>query len=204
MGLREVGGARRVLPASGAANKGDDAQGLEGPHRERNRSCCPRPRLVGGGLRAAAVHRIPAMGAPVLGAPHRRVRRFHGPPTDSAVGSNPWIAVSRPYSTSTYAIVAKSRAGLRGSGDLAGNAWRSPPVGRPSYYLLERGLEHGLYRRQEAVFQAVVDGEAPAALLSLPIARWLARGNSNFGWFLSWNLLWMWRWQWPPVRRTVN
>lgn len=99
------------------------------------------------------------------------------PPTARFKESNPWIAISRPYYTATYAIVAKSDTGIRGPEDLAGKRV-AVDAGRPAdYYLLEKGFQRGLYKTQEAAFRAVEVDEAPVALLPLPIASWLARGK---------------------------
>jgi len=49
-------------------------------------------------------------------------------------------------------------------------------AGRPAeYWLLEHGLERGIYKRQENVFRGVEIGEAPAGLLPFPIATWMSR-----------------------------
>ena len=99
------------------------------------------------------------------------------PPSERFKASNPWIAISRPYYTMKYALVAKAAAGVRGIGDLAGKRV-AVDAGRPAeYYLLEKGIERGNYKRQEAVFHAVDSDEAAAALLPLPIASWFARQN---------------------------
>jgi mono/diheme cytochrome c family protein len=45
--------------------------------------------------------------------------------------------------------------------------------------LFDQGLDRGIYRGQEAAFRAVVTGEAAAALLWLPVASWLARGDAT-------------------------
>src|SRR5439155_1588753 len=42
------------------------------------------------------------------------------PPTARLKQSNPWIAVSRPYYTMSYAILARADAGIRGPVDLVG------------------------------------------------------------------------------------
>ncbi|MBI4638750.1 MAG: transporter substrate-binding domain-containing protein [Candidatus Rokubacteria bacterium] len=97
------------------------------------------------------------------------------PPSARFKASQPWIAVSRPYYTMKHALVVKSAAGIRGIGDLAGKRV-AVDAGRPAdYYLLEKGIERGIYKRQEAALHAVDADEAAAALLPLPIASWLAR-----------------------------
>ena len=97
------------------------------------------------------------------------------PPSARFKTSHPWIAISRPFYTMKYALVVKAAAGVRGIVDLAGRRV-AVDAGRPAeYYLLEKGIERGIYKRQEAVFHAVDADEAAAALLPLPIATWFAR-----------------------------
>jgi ABC-type amino acid transport substrate-binding protein len=97
------------------------------------------------------------------------------PPTGRFKQSNPWIAVSRPYYTMSYAILARADAGITGPADLRGKRV-AVDAGRPAeYWLLDRGLQRGLYKRQEHVFRGVETGEAPAGLLPLPLATWMAR-----------------------------
>jgi ABC-type amino acid transport substrate-binding protein len=56
-----------------------------------------------------------------------------------------------------YAILTTSDAGVTSPADLAGKRV-AVDAGRPAeYYLLDRGLERGLYKRQEAVAEAVGD-----------------------------------------------
>ena len=96
------------------------------------------------------------------------------PPIARLKQSNPWIAVSRPYYTMGYAILARADAGIRGPADLAGKRV-AVDAGRPAeYWLLEHGLERGIYKRQENVFRGVEIGEAPAGLLPFPIATWMS------------------------------
>ena len=96
------------------------------------------------------------------------------PPIARLKQSNPWIAVSRPYYTMGYAILARADAGIRGPADLAGKRV-AVDAGRPAeYWLLEHGLERGIYKRQENVFRGVEIGEAPAGLLLFPIATWMS------------------------------
>jgi polar amino acid transport system substrate-binding protein len=93
--------------------------------------------------------------------------------------ANPWIAVSRPYYTTTYAIVARADAAIREPSDLAGKRV-AVDAGRPAeYWLLEHGFERGIYKRQEDVFRGVEVGEAPAGLLPFPLATWLSRDKSG-------------------------
>ena len=97
------------------------------------------------------------------------------PPIAHLKQSNPWIAVSRPYYTMSYAILARADAGIRGTADLAGKRV-AVDAGRPAeYWLFEHGLERGIYKRQENVFRGVEIGEAPAGLLPFPIATWMSR-----------------------------
>jgi ABC-type amino acid transport substrate-binding protein len=101
------------------------------------------------------------------------------PPSARFKQSNPWIAVSRPYYTMSYAIVARADAGIRGPSDLAGKRV-AVDAGRPAeYWLLEHGFERGIYKRQENVFRGVETGEAPAGLLPFPIATWMSRDKPN-------------------------
>ena len=96
------------------------------------------------------------------------------PPIARLKQSNPWIAVSRPYYTMGYAILARADAGIRGPADLAGKRV-AVDAGRPAeYWLLEHGLERGIYKRQENVFRGVEIGEAPAGLLPFRIATWMS------------------------------
>lgn len=101
------------------------------------------------------------------------------PPTARFKQSNPWIAVSRPYYTMTYAVFTRSDAGVAGPADLTGKRV-AVDAGRPAeYYLLAKGLERGIYKRQEAVAEAVEKREAAAGLLPYPIASWFARGKPD-------------------------
>src|SRR5215475_9461153 len=101
------------------------------------------------------------------------------PPTARFKQSNPWIAVSRPYYTMSYAILARAEAGISGPADLAGKRI-GVDAGRPAeYWLLEHGFERGIYKRQENVFRGVENGEAPAGLLPYPIATWMSRGKPH-------------------------
>ena len=101
------------------------------------------------------------------------------PPTARFHQSNPWIAVSRPYYTMSYAILARADAGIRGPADLSGKRV-GVDAGRPAeYWLMEHGFQRGLYKRQENVFRGVENGEAPAGLLPYPIATWMSRDKPN-------------------------
>jgi polar amino acid transport system substrate-binding protein len=101
------------------------------------------------------------------------------PPSPRLTQANPWIAVSRPYYTMTYAIVARADAAIREPSDLAGKRV-AVDAGRPAeYWLLEHGFERGIYKRQEDVFRGVEVGEAPAGLLPLPLATWLSRDKAG-------------------------
>jgi ABC-type amino acid transport substrate-binding protein len=101
------------------------------------------------------------------------------PPSARFKQSNPWIAVSRPYYTMSYAILARADAGISGPADLAGKRV-AVDAGRPAeYWLLDHGFERGIYKRQENVFRGVEIGEAPAGLLPFPIAMWMSRDKTN-------------------------
>jgi mono/diheme cytochrome c family protein len=89
--------------------------------------------------------------------------------------ANPWIAVSRAYYTMGHAIVARKRAALRGLGELAGKRVAVEGGSIADLYLLDKGIERGIYRSQEEAVRAVTAGEAPAAFLWRPVAAWLAR-----------------------------
>jgi len=97
------------------------------------------------------------------------------PPSPRLTQANPWIAVSRPYYTMSYAIVARVDAAIREPSDLAGKRV-AIDAGRPAeYWLLEHGFERGIYKRQEDVLRGVEIGEAPAGLLPFPLATWMSR-----------------------------
>jgi ABC-type amino acid transport substrate-binding protein len=103
---------------------------------------------------------------------------FLGLPADERfTESNPWIRVSRPYYVMGHAIVAPAEAGIAAPDDLRGKRVAIDAASMADFYLFDQGLERGIYRGQAAAFRAVVTGEAAAALLWLPVASWLARGD---------------------------
>ncbi|MBI4638978.1 MAG: transporter substrate-binding domain-containing protein [Candidatus Rokubacteria bacterium] len=105
---------------------------------------------------------------------------FMGLPRDERfTEGNPWLAVSRPYYVMGHAIVARADAGIATLADLSGKRVAIEGAGMGDLYLNDRGIERGIYRTQDKAFAAVVAGEAPAALLWLPVAAWLARGKSE-------------------------
>lgn len=138
-------------------------------------------RLVAGGLGVEAEFRwVQTWIRPLAYLRRADCDLFMGLPSSRRfLEANSWIAVSRPYYTMVHALVVRPASGVRGTADLRGRRV-AVDAGRPSdYYLVERGIERALYKRQEAVFQAVERGEVSAALLPLPIASWLARGNAD-------------------------
>jgi ABC-type amino acid transport substrate-binding protein len=105
---------------------------------------------------------------------------FMGLPADERfTAGNPWIRVSRPYYVMGHAIVAKADTGIATPDDLRGKRVAIDAASVADFYLFDRGIERGIYKGQEAAFRAVVTGEAAAALLWLPVASWLARGETT-------------------------
>jgi polar amino acid transport system substrate-binding protein len=103
---------------------------------------------------------------------------FLGLPTDERFSEgNPWISVSRPYYVMGHSIMAKAETGIRTPEDLIGKRVAIDAASVADFYLFDKGIERGIYKGQEAAFRAVVTGEAAAALLWLPVASWLARGD---------------------------
>src|SRR5712691_11020170 len=104
---------------------------------------------------------------------------FMGLPADERfTEGNPWISVSRPYYVMGHAIVAKADTSIRTPEDLIGKRVAIDAASVADFYLFDKGIERGIYKGQEAAFRAVVTGEAAAALLWLPVASWLARGDA--------------------------
>ena len=105
---------------------------------------------------------------------------FMGLPTDERfTEGNPWMSVSRPYYVMSHAIVAKADARIAALDDLRGKRVAIDAASVADFYLFDKGIERGIYKGQEATFRAVVTGEAAAALLWLPVASWLARGDTT-------------------------
>ena len=105
---------------------------------------------------------------------------FMGLPAEARfTKDNPWVSVSRPYYTTGHAIVAKAATGIATLDDLKGKRVAVDATSVADFYLFDQGLERGIYRGQVAAFRAVVTGEAAAALLWLPVASWLARGDAT-------------------------
>jgi polar amino acid transport system substrate-binding protein len=105
---------------------------------------------------------------------------FMGLPADERfTAGNPWISVSRPYYVMGHAIVAKADAGITTPDDLRGKRVAIDAASVADFYLFDKAIERGIYKGQEAAFRAVVTGEAAAALLWLPVASWLARGDAT-------------------------
>ena len=105
---------------------------------------------------------------------------FMGLPADERfTEGNPWLSVSRPYYVMGHAIVAKAEAGIATPDDLRGKRVAIDAASVADFYLFDKGIERGIYKGQEAAFRAVVTGEAAAALLWLPVASWLARGEAT-------------------------
>lgn len=103
---------------------------------------------------------------------------FMGLPTDERFREgNPWLAVSRPYYVMGHAIVTRADSGLMTFGDLAGKRVAIEGASVADFYLSHKDVHRGIYRTQEQAVRAVATGEAPAALLWLPVASWLARGT---------------------------
>lgn len=105
---------------------------------------------------------------------------FMGLPADERfTAGNPWMSVSRPYYVMGHAIVVKAEAGIATLDDLRGKRVAIDAASVADFYLFDKGIERGIYKGQEAAFRAVVTGEAAAALLWLPVASWLARGEAT-------------------------
>ena len=105
---------------------------------------------------------------------------FLGLPTDARFSEgNPWLSVSHPYYVMGHAIVAKAETAIRTPDDLIGKRVAIDAASVADSYLFYKGIERGIYKGQEAAFRAVVTGEAAAALLWLPVASWLARGDAT-------------------------
>lgn len=103
---------------------------------------------------------------------------FMGLPADDRFREgNPWIAVSRPYYVMGHAIVARADANIRTVGDLTGKRVAIDAVSPADFYLYDKGIDRGIYHGHDKAFEAVAAGEAPAALIWLPVASWLARGR---------------------------
>jgi ABC-type amino acid transport substrate-binding protein len=101
---------------------------------------------------------------------------FMGLPADDRfMESNPWIAVSRPYYVMGHAIVARADANVRTVRDLVGKRVAIDAVSPADFYLYDMGIDRGIYHGHDKAFQAVAGGEAPAAIIWLPVASWLAR-----------------------------
>ena len=105
---------------------------------------------------------------------------FMGLPQDDRFREGtPWVTVSRSYYTMGHAIVAKAGSGIGAFADLAGKRVAIEGTSVADFYLFDRGIDRGIYRSQEEAFRGVTAGEAPAALLWLPVAGWLARGKPD-------------------------
>src|SRR5215510_5794411 len=105
---------------------------------------------------------------------------FMGLPADERfTAGNPWMSVSRPYYIMSHAMVAKAEAGIAIPEDLRGKRVAIDAASVADFYLFDKGIERGIYKGQEAAFRAVATGEATAALLWLPVASWLARGDAT-------------------------
>jgi polar amino acid transport system substrate-binding protein len=105
---------------------------------------------------------------------------FMGLPAEARfTEKNPWVSVSRPYYTMGHGIVAKAATDIATLDDLKGQRVAVDATSVADFYLFDQGLERGIYRGQEVAFRAVVTGEAAAALLWLPVASWLARGDAT-------------------------
>lgn len=105
---------------------------------------------------------------------------FMGLPTDARFREgNPWVTISRPYYTLGHALVARTGTGIRTLSDLAGKRVAIEGISVADFYVVDKGIDRSIYKTQEQAFRAVAAGEAPAALLWLPVATWLARGMSD-------------------------
>jgi mono/diheme cytochrome c family protein len=74
-----------------------------------------------------------------------------------------------------HALVAKADAGIATLNDLNTKRVAVDAGSMADVFVFYAGLRRGLYKGQEKALQAVVAGEAHAALLWLPVASWLAR-----------------------------
>jgi polar amino acid transport system substrate-binding protein len=90
---------------------------------------------------------------------------------------HPWIVVSRPYYTMGHALVTRADAGARSVADFKGQRVAVELASIAEVHVAYREVDRGLYRTQEEAFRALVDGQAAAAVLWLPVAAWLARGH---------------------------
>jgi polar amino acid transport system substrate-binding protein len=105
---------------------------------------------------------------------------FMGLPVDARFREgNPWIAVSRPYYTMTHAIVTKPDSGASSIAALHGQRVAVEMASIAEHYVGYLDVERKLYRTQEQAFRGLVDGEAVAAFVWLPVAAWLVRGRSD-------------------------
>lgn len=105
---------------------------------------------------------------------------FMGLPRDDRFGEGaPWVTVSRPYYVMSHAVLAKAGAGVSAPSDLPGKRVAVEGTSVADFYLFDKGIDRGIYRSQVEAARAVAAGEAPAALLWLPVASWLARGSPD-------------------------
>lgn len=105
---------------------------------------------------------------------------FMGLPTDARFrDGNPWIAVSRPYYVMSHAIVTRNDAPVTTLDGLAGKRVAVEAGSVADFYLGYHDAQRGIYRKQEQAVRGVAAGEAPAALLWLPMASWLARDEAG-------------------------
>ena len=104
---------------------------------------------------------------------------FMGLPTDERFREgNPWIAVSRPYYVMGHGLITRSDSPVSSLDDLRGGMRVAiEAAGVADFYLVDKDVRRGLYRKPSEIVRAVASGEAPAALMWLPAASWLARNQ---------------------------
>ena len=101
---------------------------------------------------------------------------FMGLPADPRfLDENPRLALSKPYYTLSHVFVSPAARPVRGLSDLGDRKVAVEGLSMGDIFLFKAGAQRESYRTQRRAFDAVVRGEAEAALLWAPIAWWLLK-----------------------------
>lgn len=105
---------------------------------------------------------------------------FMGLPTAMA-SSLPRLALSRPYYSTGFVPIARSRPGLRQLSELGGGKVGVEMMTVADFQLFRQGYDRELYRTQADIFQALAVGQIAAGLMWQPTAAWLIKGSPEAG-----------------------
>lgn len=110
---------------------------------------------------------------------------FFGLPLDPRfTDDNPRLTLSRPYYVMAQVLVTRAGEGIRQLDDLKGKMVGVQAMTPGDILVFQRGYSRRMYFNPEETFEAVRGRQVDAAVMSSPVAGWLAKKTSGIE--LSW------------------